>query len=120
MARTASAFDGQLVYAVVSYVELNEAEPFPSEPFALANKWLVSVYPAEESMESARKKIVRELFLLIERIVVRSSMSHCPPVVLPMSNALCLWIKDESEALSDAEYNETVRYQAAITLRLPF
>ena len=69
-------------------------------------------------MESTRKQIVQKLFLLIERIVAASPMSRCPSVVLSMSDALCLWIRDGSEALSDAEYNETVRYQAVITLGL--
>jgi hypothetical protein len=107
-----------LVYAVISCVELNETGPFPSEPFDLANEWLVKTYPAEESMEPVRKKIVRKLFLLTERIVVASPVSRCSSVVLSMNDALSLWIKDASEILSDAEYNETVRYQAVITLGL--
>ena len=109
MARTASVVDGHLVYTVISRAELNDTGPFSPEPFALANEWLVKIYPAEESMEHTRKNIVRKLFLLTERIVAASPMSRCSSVVLSMSDALCLWIKDASEALSDAEYNETVR-----------
>lgn len=70
-------------------------------------------------MEPTRKKIVQKLFLLTERIVVASPISCCSSIVLSMSDALCLWIRDASEALSDAEYNETVRYQVAMTLGLP-
>ena len=103
---------------MISCVELNETEPFPSEPFSLANEWLVKIYPADDSLEPARKNIVRTLFLLTERIVAASPISRCSSVVLSMSDALCLWIKDVSEILSDAEYNETVRYQAVITLGL--
>ena len=66
-------------------------------------------------MDSTRKEIVQKLFLLIERIVVASPISCCSSVVLSMSDALCLWIKDVNEALSDAEYNETVRCQADLT-----
>lgn len=99
-------------------MELDEAGPFSSEPFALANEWLVKIYPAEESMEFTRKKIVQKLFLLTERIVAASPMSRCPSVVLSMRDALCLWIKDGSEALSDAEYNETVKCHLIITFGL--
>jgi hypothetical protein len=115
MTRTASSIDGNLIYNIISRVEFNETGPFPSESFALANEWLVKIYPAEESMESTRKKVVKKLFLLTERIIVASPMSCCSSVVLSMSDALCLWIKDGSEALPDAEYNETVRYQRVIT-----
>ena len=115
LTRTISVLDGHPILSVLSCVELNEAGPFPREPFALANDWLVKVYPAEEFMDPARKEIVRKLFLLIERIVAASPMSCCSPVVLSMSDALCLWIKDTNEALSDVEYNETVRYQANLT-----
>lgn len=90
-------------------MELNETESFPSEPFVLANDWLVKIYPEEDSMDPALKKIVQRLFLLIERIVVASPVSCCPSVVLSMSEALCLWVKDSNEVLSDTEYNETVR-----------
>jgi hypothetical protein len=83
-------------------------EPFPSETFALANEWLVKTYPADGSLDSTRKDIVQKLFLLFERIIVASAMSQCSSVVLSMSDALCLWIKDTIEILSDAEYNETV------------
>ena len=117
--RTASVVDGHLIHGIVSYVEVNETGPFASEPFVLANEWLVKVHPAEESMERTRKGVVQKLFLLFERIVVASPMSRCPTLVLLMNDALCLWIKDESEALSDAEYNETVRYQAVVTPGLP-
>jgi len=115
MARTASGLDGHLIHAVISCVELNEAGLFPSESFALANDWLVKTYPGEESMDTARKEVVQKLFLLIERIITTSPMSCCSPVVLSMSDGLCLWIKDANEALSDTEYNETVRYQADLT-----
>lgn len=104
--------DGHLIHSIVSCVELNETDPFPSKPFALTSDWLVKIYPAEESMDSTRKKIVQKLFLLIERIIATSPMSCCSSVVLTMSDALCLWVKDANEALSDSEYNETVRYQA--------
>jgi hypothetical protein len=107
-----TVLDGRLTHAVVSCVELNETEPFPSWAFALANNWLVKIYPTEDSVDSTRKGIVQKLFLLIEKIVVVSPMSCCSPVVLSMSDALCLWIKDANEALSDTEYNESVRYQA--------
>ena len=115
MTRTASGLDGHLIHAVISCVELNEAEPFTSEPFALANDWLIKIYPAEESMDTARKEVVQKIFLLIERIVATSPMFCCSPVVLSMNDALCLWVKDVNEALSDTEYNETVRYQADLT-----
>ena len=104
-----SVLDGQLIHSVVSRVELSEAGSFPSEPFMLVNDWLVKIYPAEESMDATRKKTVQKLFLLIERIVATSPISCCSSVVLSMRDALCLWIKDASEALSDTEYNETVR-----------
>ena len=104
--------NGHLIHAIVSCVELNETDPFPSEPFVLTNDWLVRIYPAEESMEPARKEIVQKLFLLIERTIATSPMSRCSSVVLAMSDALCLWVKDVNEVLSDSEYNETVRYQA--------
>ena len=113
--RTTCGLDGHLIHSVVSCVELNEAGPFPLEPFALANDWLIKVYPAEELMDTARKEVVLKIFLLIERIVATSPMFCCSPVVLSMSDALCLWIKDANEALSDTEYNETVRYQADLT-----
>ncbi|KAF9648014.1 hypothetical protein BDM02DRAFT_2449398 [Thelephora ganbajun] len=105
---TASVIDGGLIHAVISCVELKEMEPFSSEPFALASDWLVKVYPAAGPMDATRKEIVQKLFLLIERIVVSSPMSHCSSVVLATSDALCLWIKDVNEALSGTEYNETV------------
>lgn len=107
-----SVLDGHLIHAIVSCVELNEIEPFSSEPFALINNWLVKIYPTEDSMDPARKKIVQKLLLLIERIVVASPASCCSSVVLSMSDALCLWVKDANEVLSDTEYNESVRYQA--------
>ena len=115
-----SVLDGHLIHVILSCVELAEAEPFPSEPFALTNNWLVKVYPSEDSMDPTRKKIVQKLFLLIERIVVASPMSRCSSVVLSMSDALCLWIKDANEVLSDIEYNENVRYQADRTSELLF
>jgi len=115
-----SVLDGHLIHAIVSCVELNETEPFPSEPFALTNSWLVKIYPAEDSTDPTRNKIVQKLFLLIERIVVASPMSCCSPVVLSMSDALCLWIKDANEVLSDTEYNESVRYRADRTPGLLF
>lgn len=112
MASVLSDLDGQLIHAVVSHTELNETEPFPPGPFALASDWLVRIYPAGESMDPAHKKIVQKLFLLVERIVAASPTSCCSSVVLSMKDALCLWIKDTNEVLSDTEYNETVRYQA--------
>ena len=66
-------------------------------------------------MESARKEIVQKLFLLIERVVTTSPMSCCSSVVLSMSDALCLWVRDTIEALSDAEYNESVGCRAVLT-----
>ena len=117
--RAATATDGQLIHAVVSCAELDDTGPFPSEPFALANDWLIKIYPPEEPMDIAHKEVVQKLFLLIERIVAASPMSCCSPVVLSMSDALCLWVKDAIEALSDMEYNETVRDQAS-TSGLPF
>ena len=86
----------------------------------LANNWLVKIYPAEETVDATRNEIVKKLFLLIERIVAASHVSRCPPVVLSMGDALCLWIKDANEVLSDVEYNETVRYQADLTAGLQF
>ena len=112
--------DGRLIHAVVSCIELNDTGPFPSEPFALSNDWLVRTHPEEESMDAARKEIVQKLFLLIERIVAASPTACCPSVVVSMSDALCAWIKDVNEALSDAEYNETVRYRAGLTPGLLF
>jgi hypothetical protein len=108
--RTASALDGHLIHTLVSYVELNETETFSSEPFGLTNDWLVKIFPAEEPMDATRKEIVQELFLLIERTVAASPVSCCSSVVLSMSDALCLWIKDVNEALADTEYNDIVRY----------
>ena len=101
-----------MIHSVVSCVELNETEQFPSEPFVLTSDWLVKIYPPGESMDPACRKIVRMLFLLIQRIIAASPMSCCSSVVLSMRDALCLWIKDVNEVLSDTEYNETVRYQA--------
>ena len=94
--------DGHLIHAVVSCIELNDTGTFPSEPFALANDWLVKIHPEEESMDAARKNVVQKLFLLIERIVAASPTSCCSSVVVSMSDALCVWIKDVNEALSDA------------------
>ncbi|KAF9783539.1 hypothetical protein BJ322DRAFT_160279 [Thelephora terrestris] len=105
---TPSAVVGLLIYAVISYVEVSETGPFSPGPFMLANEWLVKVYPAEESMESTRKEVVQKLFLLLERTVAASPTNRCSSVVLLMNEALCLWIKDEREALSGAEYNETI------------
>jgi hypothetical protein len=115
-----SVLDGHLTHVVVSCIELNETDPFPSEPFRLANDWLVKIYPAEEPMDATRKQIVQTLFLLIERIVAASPISCCSSVVLSMSDALCLWIKDTNEALSDTEYNDTVGYQVDLTSGLRF
>jgi len=108
VARTVSGLDGHLIHTIVSCVELNEEGPFPSEPFALANDWLVKIYPVEEPTDITRKEVVQRIFLLIERIVAASPMACCSAVVLSMSDALCLWTKDAIEALSDTEYNETV------------
>jgi len=69
-------------------------------------------------MDAARKNVVQKLFLLIERIVAASPTSCCSSVVVSMSDALCVWIKDVNEALSDAEYNETVRHRADLTPRV--
>ena len=104
--------NGHLIHAIVSCVELNETDPFPSKLFALTSDWLVKIYPAEESMDPARKEIIQKLLLLIERTIATSPMSRCSSVVLTMSDSLCLWVKDVNEALSDFEYNETVRYRA--------
>jgi len=60
-------------------------------------------------MDPTGKKIVQMMFLLIQRVVVASPMSCCSSVVLSMRDALCLWIKDANEVLSDTEYNKTVR-----------
>ena len=101
-------------------MELNEAEQFPTESFMLANDWLVSIYPAEERIDATYKQIVQKLFLLVERIVAASPMSCCSSLVLSMRDALCLWIKDPNETLSDGEYNETVRHRTDLIPGLLF
>lgn len=92
---------------LLSYVELEGFEPFPAPIFETVDRWLQDKYPPKNQEGPIVEKVMDTLRKILEYIPAQSLVQF----LSSLSGGLCLWIEDESEALPEDSYNNSVSYE---------
>lgn len=91
---------------LISNIDISSSTSVPEDVFIMIDDILQNLYPPQTN--DLHDSL--QFFTALKAVIIACPPSLLLPVLVTIQNGLCIWILDKDEAVSNASFNDVVRF----------